>query len=91
VRHGVLMLGIRPNGLRESRAGFAIGKRVGNAVTRNRVRRRLREIVRATPLVPGYDIVITARPEAVLATFDELRGAFSHCARRGEILGVENG
>jgi ribonuclease P protein component len=91
VRHSLLMLGILPNGLDETRVGYAIGKRVGNAVTRNRVRRRLREIVRATPLAPGYDVVVTARPEAAMATFDELRGAWASCAGRGRLLMAENG
>jgi ribonuclease P protein component len=90
VRHSLLMLGILPNGLEESRMGYAIGKRVGNAVTRNRVRRRLREIVRAAQLAPGYDIVLTARPEAAAASFKELRGAFVSCADRGRLIMAEN-
>jgi len=86
VRHPLLGVGFRPNGLDESRVGYAVGKRVGNAVTRNRVRRRLREITRATPLVSGYDIVVTARPEAAAAPFGVLEQAFRQCARRGKLL-----
>lgn len=91
VRHPLLVLGFRPNGLPQNRYGFAIGKRVGNAVTRNLVRRRLREIMRALPLAAGYDIVVTARTEAATASFDELRRASAHCARRGGLLMSENG
>lgn len=86
VRHPLLGVGFRPNGLDESRVGYAVGKRVGNAVTRNRVRRRLRAITWATPLAGGYDIVVTARPEAAAAPFDALERAFLQCARRGKLL-----
>lgn len=55
--------------------GLTISRRVGNAVTRNRVRRRLREIVRnqATELRLGDDYVVIAYPGAALASFRELR------------------
>ena len=53
-----------PNGLTSSRCGFSVSRRVGKAVIRNRVKRRLREILRAAPLEPGWDIVFVARPAA---------------------------
>jgi ribonuclease P protein component len=77
--------------LPQNRVGYAIGKRVGNAVTRNLVRRRLRMIVRSLPLLTGHDIVITARPQAASVTFEELREAFESCARRSKLLMAENG
>lgn len=57
-----------------SRVGFIVGRRVGNAVARNRVRRRLREATRALfPTVhPGQDIVLIARPPASQASYVEL-------------------
>ena len=90
-RHNLLMVAFRPNGLPRNRFAYAIGKRVGNAVVRNLVRRRLREIVRAAPLRPGYDIVVSGRPPAAEASFDELRRAFVSCAYRGRITRDENG
>jgi ribonuclease P protein component len=49
-----------------ARAGFVVGKTVGNSVVRHRVTRRLRELVRAElhRLPPTADLVVRARPEA---------------------------
>lgn len=51
---------------------FAIGKKVGNAVTRNRLRRRLREAARRPPGLPPGTYLVRVRPEAVTLTFSEL-------------------
>lgn len=62
-----------------ARLGLSVSKKIGNAVTRNTVRRRLREMFRAAhPDVLGRrDIVISARPPASKATFEELEREFS--------------
>ncbi|RBY96831.1 ribonuclease P protein component [Blastococcus sp. TF02-8] len=53
-----------------ARAGFVVGKSVGNSVVRHRVTRRLRAVVRAEldRLPRGADLVVRARPEAAEAT-----------------------
>ena len=61
-----------PNGLDLSRCGFTVSRRVGKAVVRNRLKRLFREILRKTPLQPGWDIVFIARPAAVKADYTSL-------------------
>ncbi len=57
------------------RLGLTVSRKVGNAVVRNRVRRRLREIVRTHPdlLSDGWDYVIIAHPPSARAEFTTLR------------------
>lgn len=58
-----------------ARVGFTVTRKNGNAVVRNRIRRRLREAVRtalADDLAPGTDYVIVARPEVLDVPFDHL-------------------
>lgn len=66
----------------EPRYGFAIPKRVGNAVTRNRIKRRLRAIVNNTDHPRGWDFVIYAYPTAADASSQELSGSVSRLVKR---------
>ncbi len=58
----------------KNRLGITVGVKLGNAVVRNRMRRRIREAYRLSEgsFLPGYDIVIVARFRAVGARFEEL-------------------
>ena len=66
------------------RVGYTVSKRVGNAVVRNRVKRRLREMTRASAalLQPGWDYVIIARHSAAFADYRSLLKDFE-CQLRG--------
>jgi ribonuclease P protein component len=70
------------------RAGFVTSKRIGGAVVRNRVRRRLRDIVRREQgrLRPGFWFVVIARPGAARATFEQLKDEWLRLAERASIL-----
>jgi ribonuclease P protein component len=69
-----------------TRFAFAIPKRVGGAVVRNRARRRLREILRLLPLLEGFDVVITVRPEAAASSFDGLKQELTTLLKRGRLI-----
>lgn len=72
----------------ETRFGLVTSRRVGGAVVRNRTRRRLREICRLhrAEILPGQLVVVTAKPAAAAATFEELREEWLLLVRRLSIL-----
>jgi ribonuclease P protein component len=73
-----------PNELGTPRLGLSVSRKVGNAVTRNAVRRRLREVFYSTLAeVPGsWDLVVSARPAAAEASLQELNEEFATSLRK---------
>jgi ribonuclease P protein component len=71
-----------------TRFGLVTSRRIGGAVVRNRVRRRLREICRLhrRKLAPGWLVVVAAKSAAAEASFSELREEWLILARRLPIL-----
>lgn len=69
-----------------SRFGFTAGKALGNAVVRNRLKRRLRESVRSLQVAPGWDIVLNARREAGTAEYQRLQAQVSELMARARVL-----
>ena len=70
------------------RAGFVTSRRIGGAVVRNRVRRRLREIVRRHQheIIPGLWIVLVARAAAAQASSAALEDEWLRLVKRASIL-----
>lgn len=84
-----LVVYVRPNRQDRTRLGFTVTAKVGKAHTRNRVRRRLKEIYRLheSGLRPGYDMVVVARTRAAKVTYKRLETEFvSACQELGAVL-----
>ena len=75
-----LVVYARPNRYGHNRLGVTVSTKLGHAVVRNRVRRRVREIFRLNQdkLAQGYDVIVVARTRAVGAEYRELERAFLH-------------
>ena len=71
-----------------ARIGFSVSKRVGAAVIRNRVKRRLREAIRRRlwKTQPGWDMILIARPEAADAQYAALADEVYDLLRRARLL-----
>ena len=86
--NGMLVLYARRNRSDRNRIGITSGKKLGHAVVRNRVRRRLREVYRLNEAAfqPGWDIVVVARSKAVKAEFTALTAAYLSLAKKAGVL-----
>ncbi len=86
--NGYLVLYARRNRTQENRVGLTVGKKLGHAVVRNRIRRRLREVYRLHEhrFAPGWDIVVVARARCIDADFASLTKAYLSLARKAGIL-----
>jgi len=83
----LLVLRSLRTGRAETRVGLSTPRSLGGAVQRNRVRRRLRELIRERrgEIGPGWDLLLIARPEAALAGHAELREALGSLVERSGI------
>lgn len=83
-----LVLYARKNRSATNRVGITVSKKLGCAVVRNRVRRRLREVYRLNEdlFSPGWDIVVVARSRCIHADFSKLTSAYLSLAEKAEIL-----
>ena len=86
--NGYLVFYCRPNRTATNRVGITASKKLGHAVVRNRVRRRLREVYRLNEelFAPGWDIVVVARSRCIDADFGKLTHAFLSLAQKAGVL-----
>lgn len=86
---GGMVLYCRKNRLGHNRAGFTVSVKLGNAVKRNRARRRLREVFRLNSprLNQGWDLILVARGRTLTASWRELNDTFLRLCRKLGLLG----
>ena len=91
--HPLVVLICLTNDLEKSRLGVAAGRSVGNAVHRNRAKRRLREIIRPLiPMVePGWDIILLARKNCSTSSFKDIESGVLSLFRRAGLIMEANG
>ena len=88
----LLVLKAMPSGTEgRNRFGFSVSKRTGNAVVRNTIKRRVREVVRHTPVHGGWDVIFIARGKARSADYHQLRASARGLLSRAGLLAVVSG
>ncbi len=86
--NSLLVLYARKNRIATNRVGITVSKKLGHAVVRNRIRRRVREVYRLNEekFEPGWDIVVVVRTKAIYADFDALTESYLSLAKKAGIL-----
>lgn len=87
-----LVLFLKKNSLGFNRYGFTSAKKIKKAVSRNLLRRRLKEIVRKNEnkLIQSYDIILMARVNAVESDYKNLEKSFNKLIYRKKLFKGEN-
>ena len=81
----------RKTGRPYSRLGLTTGVKLGNAVKRNRVRRRIRELYRLNrdKMRPGWDVIVVGRGRSAAGPYQKMNEAYLDCLRRLSLLQEE--
>ncbi|MBM3958762.1 MAG: ribonuclease P protein component [SAR202 cluster bacterium] len=72
-----------------TRFGLAVSKRVGRAVVRNRIKRRIRAALDGMPFSEGWNVVVSARPAAAGADFSDIAESLRKLSSRLKLLRLE--
>ena len=81
-----LVLIARANGSDTTRFGFSVSRRLGNAVTRNRIKRRLKSAAYEAPVQGGWDLVVIARQGARSADYWALKQSLDRLLARSGVV-----
>ena len=83
--NSLLVLKALPNGLEYSRYGFSVGRRLGDAVERNYIRRLLRESARLAEVKPGWDLLFIARRAMAGADYYQVKHSVDDLLQRARL------
>lgn len=88
-----LVIYVKKAGKRENILGITVTKKIGNAVTRNRVRRLIRECyrLRESEINTGYKIVVVARGRAAEADFYAIRNDMGYLLKKSGLIAADDG
>ena len=83
-----LVLYYRKNKSDNLRLGITVTKKVGKAVVRNRIRRRIREVFTelSGKIPPSYDIIVVSRAKAAQCDYSEIRSALKYLLSKAELI-----
>lgn len=88
--HGIGVFA-KPNpSIQSFRIAFSVPKKYGNAVKRNQMKRRLREIVRTFTIKPHHDIFVMVRPDYKFQSFEMLTQTVHACFTQLKLIGETN-
>ena len=74
------------NSNEHTRIGFIASKKIGNAVVRNKCKRRLRELISKIEIVNGFDLVFIARKSIVSSRYDEIQASVISLLKRAKLI-----
>jgi ribonuclease P protein component len=85
----LMVLAFLRNGLDHSRFGFVVNRRLGKAVRRNKIKRRMREAtrLRISKIKPGFDLVFIARQPIAQASYKKIEHGMDYLLSKADLLG----
>lgn len=84
----LMVLAFLQNELNHSRFGFVVSSRLGKAVQRNKIKRRMREAIRLCipQIKPGFDLVFIARRPIIKAGYSEITQTSKYLLKKADLL-----
>ena len=88
IHHNLVVLAYAQNGMGVSRFAVVASKKVGNAVTRNRIRRRIKACLQESwqSVKPGWDLIFYSRTPVNEANYQEINKAIKHLLEKAGVL-----